>query len=250
MIKRQLGRGPLVASAALLFCCGTILAEEGPILPGLDAIPQSPPYAAHPLDTDRPAKSRRAPRPASPVLERERSDQEIPTNRPTRRDETPPATVAPNANRLGARGLFPQKPADQAPLTRSAPKTNPDRTRSPGRAPEVAPNPRDTPPLGRGKSDPRALDRASSGERRAPLVDPWSAGRQQTDARPRAALEQEKAWRTGKSASPAANALAPRASSAVPPKSPPRTAPLGRQSSKTPPASSRAGQPSGSGLAR
>ena len=228
MIRRHFGRGPLIASATFLFCCGTILAEEGPILPGLDAIPQSPPDVPFPSQRDAEVKTRRTPRPSSRVFERERPAEDNAAN--------PPAALAPSANRSGARGLFPPKPADRAPLTRSSARPDSDRARSPGRAPNVSqkapPNPKKAPSL-----------------RPAPLTDPWSAGRPQTDARTRTAIEREKTWRAGQNASPAANARAPRASSALPPKSP-QTAPLGRQSNKAPRASSQTGQPSGNRLAR
>ncbi len=256
MTGRHLGCALLLASAMILLCCNAIGAEEGPILPGLDAIPQSPPYVTDPSAADATPRTRRTPRPAKPPadVERERPQPHDAANSPAPGGESAPDTHAPSAKRSGIRGLLPEKPADRPPLTRSLEKPDPNRGKSLGRAqdaPRSAPGkPSDAMSKRRNPSDPRAPERAAIGDRREPLADPWGASRQPTDPRTRSALEREKAWRAGQNAAPAANARSPRPGSTAPQQSPPRAPQAGRQPGKPAPASPRTGQPSGSRVAR
>lgn len=247
MTKRHFGRGPLLASAMVLLCCAVIRAEEGPILPGLDAIPQSPPYVADPPAADAAPRPRRTLRPTTPRAdaERERPKAHDDATAPARRGESAADERAPSAKRSGIRGLFPEKPADR-PLNRSPEKPESDRAKPLGRTQDAprgtAGKSSDAMSKRRSPSDPRSSERAAIGDRRESLADPWGASRQQADPRTRAALEREKAWRAGQGAAPAAN---PRASSLAPS----RTPQAGRQPGKPAP-SPRTGQPAGSRLAR
>ena len=253
MNRRHPGRGPLVVCAAILLCCGTTIAEEGPILPGLDAIQQSGQYAPYPSDGQSTAKTRRPLLPANPVLKRQRPVDSDATKRPAPRSDTLPGAQSQNGYRPNARGLPPEGTADRAPMSRSSEKSDFDRARSLSRSPNAArnaaANSKDPQSARRGASDSRAVDRTSGSQRGATLGDPWSGGRQPTDPRTRAALEREKAWR-GTGRAPGADTRGTRAGAGLPPKSPPRTAPLGRQPSKSPPASSRTSQPAGTRFAR
>jgi hypothetical protein len=254
MNRRHPGGGPLVVSVAILLCCGTIIAEEGPILPGLDAIQQSGQYPPYPSDSQSTAKSRRPLLPANPVLKRQRPVDSDATKRAAPPSDALPGAQSQNGYRPNARGLAPEGTADRAPVSRSSAKSDFDRARSLGRssnaARNAAANAKDPQSARRGASDSRAGDRTPGSQRGATLGDPWSGGRQPTDPRTRAALEREKAWRAGQDAPPGANTRSTRAGAGLPPKSPPRTAPLGRQPSKSPPTSSRTSQPAGIRFAR
>lgn len=259
MTGRHLGCALLLSSATILLCCNATGAEEGPILPGLDAIPQSPPYVADPSGdaTPRPRRNLRPARPPADV-EREPSPAHDGAEPPVRRGETAPDAQAPNAKRSGIRGLLPERPADRPPLTRSLDKPDANRANPLGRAldaPRSAPGkPSDAMSKRRNPSDPRSPERAAIGDRREPLADPWGANRQPTDPRARAALEREKAWRAGQNTAPSANARSPRAGSTAPQQgpqqSPPRAPQAGRQPGKQAPPSPRTGQPSGNRMAR
>ena len=139
------GRHPscalLLASAMILLCCNATGAEEGPILPGLDAIPQSPPYLTDPTANDAAPRPRRNLRSAKPPadIERERPQAHDAAIAPAGR-ETAPDPQAPSAKRSGIRGLLPEKPADRPPLTRSLEKPDPNRAKSLGRAQDAPRN--------------------------------------------------------------------------------------------------------------
>jgi hypothetical protein len=251
MTTRHFGRGPLLVSATIVFCCAVIRAEEGPILPGLDAIPQSPSYVADPSADEaapRPRRMLRSPTPRGDI-DRERTSVRDDA-RSVDRDATLPESQTPSVKRSGNRGLRPEKPTERPPLTRSPTKTESDRTKSLGRSQNpprgTVGSPNAAPGVRRNPNDPRSLDRAPIGDRREPLTAPWGASRQQADPRARAALEREKAWREGQNAAPAANARSPRAPSTYPS----RTPQAGRPPARTGPASPRTGQPSGSRVAR
>lgn len=250
MTTRHFGCGLMLASTMILLWCSAVRAEEGPILPGLEAIPQAPPYAADPSANEAAPRPRRTLRPAVPRAEVERErDSERDNARSVDGDETSQEAQTPSAKRSGIRGLLPEKSAERPPLSRGPAKTESDRTKSLGR--NLDPrgpvgNPNAAPPVRRNPSDPRSIDRGAIGDRREPLADPWGASRPQTDPRTRAALEREKAWRAGQNTAPAANPRGPRAPST----SPPRTPQAGRQPTRTAPASPRTGQPSGSRVAR
>jgi hypothetical protein len=248
MTGRHLGCALLLTSATILLCCAATNAEEGPILPGLDAIPQSPPYVADPSTRDAAPRARRTLRPPQPRqdAERERPQAHDGAKAPPRLDESSADAQAPSAKRPGIRGLLPEKPADRPPFNRSLEKPELDRTKSSGRAQDAprsaAGRSSDAMSKRRNPSDPRSPERAMIGDRREPLADPWGASRQQSDPRTRAALEREKAWRAGQGAAPAANS---RASSAGPSRAPQ----AGRQPGKPAPPP-RTGQPTGNRLAR
>jgi hypothetical protein len=250
MTTRHFGCGLMLASATILLCCKALHAEEGPILPGLDAIPQSPSSGADPSANDVAPRPRRTLRPPAPRADIERERASVRDDaRSVERDETSPEAQTPSTKRSGIRGMLPEKPADRSPPARGPAKTESDRTKSLGRNLDphgAAGKPSGAPTMRRNPSDPRSLERAPIGDRREPLTDPWGASRPQTDPRTRAALEREKAWRAGQNAAPAANARSPRAT----PTAPPRAPQAGRQPGKAAPASPRTGQPSGSRLAR
>ena len=247
MTKRHIGYGLLAASAIIWQCCARAVAEEGPILPGLDAIPNPPPYVADPPAASAGPRPRRSLRAAAPPAEVEREPSTL-RNNADEHGETSPDAKSPSAKRTGIRGLFPEKPADRPPLSRSPANPESDRTKSLGRTAGprgMSGDSNAAPSMRRGPGDPRSLDRAPIGDRREPpLSDPWGASRQQADPRSRAALEREKAWRAGQDQGPAANPRSPRASSA-----PSRSPQSGRQgnSSQTSP---RTGQPSGNRFSR
>ncbi len=255
MIRRHLGHGPLVASAALLFCCGTILAEEGPFLPGLDAIPKSPPYVPYPAEDNAPAKSRRTLRPLGGSMDRQRSAKGDAASRPASQDDTTRGAISAKSRSGGHTRTVSRKTGRPVPARE---RFDEGRLRSCSIARPVSScrSKRQLESTGRAstRAELRTILARSIAAPLASAARPWPTPGRLVANRPIPArvplLSERKPGEPDKTPRPPRTSRAPRTSSALPQKSPSRTVPLGRQSSKTPPNSSRTGQPASSRIAR